>query len=374
MKLNQIYEIVNSVVQQATGNKELTVVNEKDLISLGDNEFSSNENKELFQNAMVQRIGKVIISRRLYKGNNIDLLIDDFKYGAIVQKLSVGLLSAEKDEAYELQDGQSVDQWKVNKPKVLQKLFVTETPYKFHISIAEDLLNEAFESAIKMGNYIEAIYGALENSQLLALENLKRTALANAIAEVHGTSREINLLTRYKTDTGSTLTADKAKNDADFLRYCTEQINLFSDNFREYNKGLYNDGTIERFTPKENQKIILNNTWARRLESKLYGNTYHDSYVKLKGYQTIAHWQSIKTPTDIKVIRASENDSAETDVKGIVGMMFDEEAIGIYKKYRKVVSTGLNASGLYYNIYSHQKDMYFNDLSENIVTFIVADA
>ena len=183
MAANQIYSIVNSIANQAFGNTALTVVDEGDLIALGDTVLSSSTNTENFLNTLVQRIGKTIVSYRRYKSAFSGLVLSDMEYGNIVQKLKVSMPAAEADESYGLTDGYSVDHYKVAKPGVWQKLFTTETPYQLHVTIQRVHLKEAFLSGGAMESFISAIFGEVQNKIEVSLETLGRNALNNFIGE-----------------------------------------------------------------------------------------------------------------------------------------------------------------------------------------------
>ena len=158
MNTDQIYGLVNSVVEQSIGDTGITAVDTSTLVSLGDTVLSSSSNTEVFLNTLAQRIGKSIIRYRMYRNKLADLVVDDFTFGAIVQKLRVNMPEAEADDSYNLVNGQSIDHYKISKPSVEQKIFVTRTPYKYRLTIQEAHLREAFLSAEAMGAFISSIF------------------------------------------------------------------------------------------------------------------------------------------------------------------------------------------------------------------------
>ena len=90
--------------------------------------------------------------------------------------------------------------------------------------------------------------------------------------------------------------------------------------------------------------------------------------ILLKGtYTTINFWQSAQTPGSVLVNRAS--DDTETTVENIVGILHDRDAMGLYKEEEDVLTTPVNARGMYYNTFWHLTRNYLNDLSENCVIF-----
>lgn len=372
--MKQIYTIINSVVSQALGTANLTVVDDQGLVALGNTVLSSSTYTENFLNTLAQRIGKTIISERKYQSMFKGLVKDSMEYGNVVQKIKFGLFVAEADESYGLTDGQSVDQWKVKKPVVQQKLYTTDNPWQFHVSIQDAHLTEAFTGAGAMASFIQGITTAFQNSIELAVENLGRNAITNLIAELCGGTREIKLVTMYNTAKGLTstdaLTAATARYNPDFLRFAVAQMNIIAKKMEAITKGIYNDGTVETHTPKANQTMYVTTDFESLLETEMQYAAFHDSYVKLDKFVEVAFWQSIKSPESINVKKASSGTSlSKTDV---VGLLFDDEACGVYPMMNRTATTPVNAAGLYYNVYQHGREIYWNDLSSNAVVFTLA--
>lgn len=382
MDTNQIYTIVNEVNAEAFGSTDIDVIDAQGLVSLGDTVLSSSTNTESFLNTLVQRIGRTIISFRQYRNKLGDMVLNDFEYGAILQKIRVHLTEAETDPAYDLTDGESVDPWTINKPDVEQKLFVTRTPYMFSVTIARKQLREAFLSEASMGAFIGAVFGQVRNSIEVSLESLGRACIANMIGEFTPATpdggeattlnHEVALCTLYNTERGFESTdagyvdEDTALFDPDFLRYAVSVIKSYSDMFTDMSV-LYNDGSIETFTPREDQRLKVLSRFERVLESVVQYSAFHDEMVSLSAYDTLNFWQSAQDPSYVMVERAS--DGAQVIKTHIVAVLHDRDALGIYKRDEDVLTTPVNAKGLYYNTFYHQIELWFNDTSENFVYF-----
>ena len=370
MDTNQIYSLVNSVVSQGLGDSNLTAYDARSLISLGDVILSSNTNTEAFLNTLVQRIGRTIISFRAYTNKLGDMVLNDFEYGAILQKIKVAMPSAVADPSYGLTDGQAVDHYIVSKPDVEQKLFVTRTPYMFYVTIQREHLKEAFTSEGAMGGFLSAIFGEVQNAIELALEDLGRACLSNLIAEVATDRGEVQLVSMYNTLTGETLDASTAQFDPAFLRFAVKTITLYSKKLTDMSS-MYNDGSVTRHTPKADQRLRVLSDFESNLETVVQYSAFNKEMVELKAFSEINFWQSAKSPDVITLIPASatgESPSAVT-IENVVALLYDRDAAGIYKKEEIVTTTPVNASGLYYNTFYHEKQLWFNDLSENAVVF-----
>lgn len=364
----QIYSIVNSVVSQATGRTDLTVTGTQGLVSLGRTVLDSATYTDDFLDTLVKRIGKTIVSYRAYTNTFKGLMKDSMEWGAIVQKLKVVMPVAEEDESYGLTDGSSVDHYVIAKPEVKQKLFITDTPYQFKITVQREHLKEAFTSAAAMGAFITAIYGEVQNAIELALENLGRTCLNNMIAEASG-SRVVNLRTTWNALVPTEqehATAAECLLDGNFLRWAVSVMKQTSTKMTAMSQ-IYNDGSVARHTPKDKQNLFVLSDFETTLETQVSYSAFHDGYVNLDGYIEVPFWQDIKTPFSIDIARASDNSRVQ---KGnVVAVICDKDALGMFQMDEWTATTPFNAAGGYTNTYYHEKQLWFNDLSENFVVF-----
>lgn len=370
MAVQQIYSIVNSVNQQTMGLTDLTVVDEQGLISLGQTVLTTNGLADTWLNSLAQRIGRTIISFREYKSKYSDMVLDSMQWGNIVQKIKVSMPEATEDESYSLVNGKSVDMYKVSNPKVKQTFFTSETPYQFYVTVKRNQLEEAFTSEGAMNGFIGAIYGEVQNAIELSLESLARNCINNFIGEKFKANKTINLLAMYNTETNKNLTVATCLHDKEFLAYCVSRINLYSK-YMENMSTEYNDGSQKRHTPKSLQHLRVLEDFESRLETVVQYQAFRDNYVKLNNYHTTSFWQSIKKPDAINVKVASDGEVAH--YTGILAVLYDRDALGLYKKDSWNSTTPFNSAGGYYNTYYHHKELYFNDLSENFVVFVIAD-
>lgn len=375
MDTNQIYGIVNDVVAQGIGSTAVAVVDEQGLISLGQEVLSSSANTEAFLNTLIQRVGRTIVRFRKYQNKLAGMLLDDFEYGAIVQKVRVAMPDAEADESFGLVDGQSVDHYKIAKPEAQQKLFVTRTPYQYKITIQRKHLKEAFLSEAAMGQFIAAVFGEVRNAIDLGLERLARNAINNMIAECYtgagGTAGRtvVNLGTLYRAlNPNAPATAAGLMNEPDFLRFAVSTINSRIDSLEEMSTLNTPDANaLPTFTPRDRMHVYIMSPFKRRLETVVQYAAFNEGLVNIGGNDTLTYLQGQASPLAINVERASDGEAVSVD--NIVGLLYDRDACGAYKWDEEVSTTPLNSAGLYYNTYYHLQQLWFNDLSENFVVF-----
>lgn len=375
MNTNQIYSILNDVVAQGVGSDAIAAVNNQNLVSLGNAVLSSTTNTEAFLNALLQRIGRTIIRYRKYENKLRGMILDDFEYGAIVQKIRIAMPDAEEDQSFGLVDGQSVDHYEVAKPDVQQKLFVSRTPYQYKVTIQRKHLKEAFLSEDAMGRFIAGVFGEVRNAIDLGLERLARNAFNNMIAESYGATAAapkqnvVNLGTLYRAiNANAPATAEGLMNDNDFLRFAVSTINTRIDMLQEMSVLNTPDANaLPTFTPKDRMHVYIMSGFKRRLETVVQYAAFNEMLVDVAGNETLTYLQSAQSPYSINVTRASDGTSIAVD--NIIGLVYDRDACGAYKWDDEVQTTPINAAGLYYNTYYHLQQLWFNDLSENFVVF-----
>lgn len=365
MDTNQLYTIVNEVAKESMGTEDIDVIDTSTLVALGDSVLSSSTNTEAFLNTLVQRIGKTIISFRPYTSKLTLLDIGDMEFGQIMQKTKTQMPIAIQDDTYNLVDGESLDMYVVSKPEVHQKLFVKRTPLAFMKTFQTKALKEAFLSAEAMGNFIASIYGEIRNAIELAQENLGRLTMANYMA--NATAQQVyDLVSLYNTATSSSIaTGATALQNETFLRFALQTMKNVAYSM-ETMSTLYNDGTEQRHTPRQLQRIASIIQFKSALETQVDYAAFNDDYVKLASDIIVPYWQAAKSPLDISV---TDEDGEEKTLENVVAFIHDRDALGTYRKEEEVLTTPVNARGRYYNTYYHIDNLYFNDYSENGVVF-----
>lgn len=379
----QIYSIVNEVAKQAMGSSSISVVDNSGLVALGNAVLGSDTTKNNFINALTDRIGRTIVSFRAYNSHFPDFERDSIEWGNILQKIKIAMPEAEEDQSYDLKDGTSVDMYKINKSNVNQLLFTTETPWQTHITVHLDALEKAFVDSNAMGAFISSMFGEVQNRIELAMENLSIDCVNNYMAEIikgreSSPTRVINLVTEYKDKTGVDHTTEplSALDDEDFLKYVVRRINSLSTTMEYMTTGLFNtpqgtDGAYTRHTPKSEQRMMLFIDLVNSLKTNINSKAFNMEQVAIDiPFKTVPFWQSLETPAGINIKPASGGTAiVQSEVMGI---LYDREAMGTFKKKYTSLTTPINAAGKYYNVFYHMITMYFNDLTENAVVFLLA--
>lgn len=376
METNQIYGLINDVNAQTIGTENLTILNTEQLVALGDFLFNSGS-VDLWTNTLLSRIASTKISYRAYQSKLGIYAVSDITMGLIMQKIKVDMPNAVEDVTTQLQDGESVDMYIVSKPTAHQKLFAKRTPATFFRTTQRKWLREAFTSESAMGSFLAAVQGEVNNKIELTQENLARLTMANFMAIISQTSsRVIDLVTEYNALTDNDVpTGEGALLDEGFCRYALGRMNKIAK-YMETMSRLYNDGSVDRHSPKGSQRFVSLIDFRTALETQVQWAAFNERYVATKNGVEVPYWQSAKSPFDIKLrIHEGTEDTEDSDddvditLSNVVGMIHDVDAFGTYRKEMDVITTPVNARGAYYNTFWHLNDLYFNDVSENGILF-----
>lgn len=366
MDTTQIYSLVNEIVSETMGQSDIDVCDTNSLVALGNPVLSSSSNTEAFLNTLVQRIGKTIISYRPYTSQLSLLDVGDMEWGQIMQKIKVDMPTAEADPTYDLVDGESIDMYKVHKPKARQKLFVKRTPVDYSITTQRKALKEAFLSVEAMGNFITAVYGEVRNAIELGQEDLGRLTMANFMANT-GSHQRIHLVTEYNTRFGTSIPVGMdAMMDNAFGRWTIARIKNVSTKMQTMSVLYNNEEGCQRHTPFDMQRFVYYVDFMTALETQVNYAAFNDQYVKLATGIAVPYWQAATNGTRIEVTDESDT---ETKIDNIVAFIHDRDALGTYRKEEEALTTPVNSKGRYYNTDWHVDNLYFNDMSENGIFF-----
>ncbi len=378
----QIYPIVNEIFQQMTGEKEIEAVDTASLVAVGQR-ITNLGKTDLYLNSLSRRIGKTIDSFRAYTSQYSDLHRSQMEWGAYVQKLYAEMPDAVDDVLYDVgkMDGKSVDQWIINNPKVHQKIFDKVTPYSFFITMQTKLLREAFLSAGAMQNLISQIFGKVQNKIAFVMEELGRLCVNNFILNTKN-EQHYHLVTMFNANksAGQQTTTAKCLDNADFLRFAVNTINVVSDKMMGMSVQ-YNAEGLHRFTPKAKQHFYILSDFINKLQTVVAYAAFNKEEIMAHPNIKLPYWQASSTPNDanyydtITAIKGTVSDNTgstvEKNLNNVVAIIFDYDAMGTFREEEDVLTTPVNARAAYYNTFWHERQLWFNDLGENAVVFFL---
>lgn len=380
MLMTQVAEIVNDLSDQYLGDGAVANVDLSNVVDIGTAVMDLN-NLDHYVHDLIDHIGRVVMVNRAYRGKTPSLVMDAWEYGAVLEKITYDEYpEAQENDSWNLQDQQSYDPNIFYKPSVSAKFFQKRNTFDIPMSFAKRQVKSAFSSATQVNAFFSMIETIIQNSMTLKMDQLVESAINNMIAVTMknaNANRAVNLLTGFNTATGGSLTADKAITNPDFLRYASYIMKLYSERIQRMSK-LFNVGGKERFTPSERLHIVLLSEFAAGAEAYLYSDTFHDQFVHLAKAETVPYWQGSGTDyafASTSKIMVTPNSGAASEEAfvgtGILGVMFDRDAVGISNLDRRV-TTNWNARAEFFNNWYKFDAGYYNDPNENFIVFYVA--
>ena len=384
MEVKQIHELVNGATKEVLG--EEAVVNEdlSNIVDIG-TQIADSHNIDNYVRSLVNHIGKVIFVNRPYSGKVPSVLMDGWEYGSILEKITVdNLPEATENETWELQDGTSYDPNIFYKPSVSAEFFNKRVTFEIPMSFTQRQVKESFSSAEQLNGFTSMIYNAIDKSMTVKTDSLIQRTINNMIGETfhsdypdadytaHSGVKAVNLLKLYNGKFGTDLTADKAITTPEFVRYASFIMGLYKDRLGKISS-LFNVGKKDRFTSPDLLHTVLLSEFANAAKAYLQSDTYHDEFVSLPKAETVPYWQGSGVDygfASTSKIDIKTSSGATVTCSGILGVMFDRDALGVSNFDRRVTSNW-NPKGEFYNNWFKMDSGYFNSLNENFVVFFV---
>lgn len=396
MEVKQIYTLINRVSSEVLGKTDIVQEDLTGIVDLGKEVFNQSA-VDNYVKSLVNHIGKVIFVNRPYAGKVPSVLMDAWEFGSVLEKISADVPAAEENDTWNLTDGTEYNQDVFHKPTVTAKFFNSKVTFEVPVSITERQVKESFSNAAQLNGFISMIYAAVEKSMTIKADALIMRTINNMIAETvladavafgataagdmtgadlsrASTARCVNLLKLYNDKTGATtkLTAAKAITDPDFIRFASYVMGTYADRLQSIST-VFNVGGKERFTPKDMLHVVLLSDFAKAAQTYLYSDTFNRGDVLLPQAETVPFWQGSGQNYEFAStgnINIKESGGKAVEISGVLGVMFDRDALGVCNLDRRV-TTNYNAKAEFFNNYYKFDAGYFNDTNENFVVFFI---
>lgn len=386
MEVKQIYDLMNTVTNEVLGKEGLVQEDLSNVVDIGTEIFNASA-VDNYVRSLVDHIGKVVFVNRPYSGSVPSVLMDGWEYGSICEKISADMPEATENESWQLEDGTSYDTNIFYQPKVSAKFFNKRVTFEIPMSFTERQVKESFDSAAQLNGFISMLYNEIDKSMTVKIDSLIMRTISNMIGSTVYSDyaagdqtaksgvKAVNLLKLYKDHNASAadLTADEAITSPDFIRFASYMMGMYEKRLAKIST-LFNVGGKARFTPSDMLHVVLLADFASAAGAYLQSDTFHNEFVALPKAEIVPYWQASGTTyafSDTSQINIKMPDNNTINVKGILGVMFDRDALGVCNKNRRI-TTSFNAKGEFWNQWAKFDCEYFNDSNENFVVFFVA--
>lgn len=392
MTFKQSSALLNSVLEQMTGQNTIAATNEAEFVTVATTALQAGYDQ--LNKAISQVLTRSIYSSRAYAPIYPSLERDSAEWGGIVRKVTILDLDFIDDEAFNLTDGSTgPDPFLVNKQKAVQFNFYGGNVKELVVTTTEDQLKQAFSSSADFGSFMAAQAQNLINQVNQKIEAESRICVNNMIAAAvnAGGDRVIHLLTEYKAATGNnTITAANYLSNSEFepfakwfygrintqKRMMAERTGKFHANITTYN-GSALTKPIMRHTSDQYMNIFMLSSFMDQVDSSALSGIYNEQLLQLGNFERVNYWQAIDNPDEIKVVPnilkvdgTCEELGAAVEESGIIGILFDDEALGL-----TIIDEGVrsieNPRGRYFNNWYNWTARWYNDQTENFVAMVL---
>ena len=379
MKVTQIKDLVNNSLKEVNGSSTLLKEDLSNVVDIG-KELLNNDDIDNFVKKLVDRVGKTVFNDRVYQGSAPSVLMDAWEYGSVVEKIDSDLPNVEENDSWKLEDGKSYDQDIFYQPKVSAKFFNSKVTFDIPMSFTKMQVESAFSSATELNSFISMLMVKTQNAMTVNLDGLIMKTINNFTANVINAKKGmqvVNLLDLYNKTAQTKVTVDNALTSPDFIKFANLMINTYRDRLTKMST-LFNEAGLNKFTPVDNQHLVILSDLASASKVYLESDTYNQDNVKISNYDTVPYWQGSGTTYNFKdtsKIDVAIKDGAQTKEviqTGILGVLFDTSALGVSCQNPRT-TTAVNARAEFYTNFNKYDAMYYNDLNENFVVFMIAD-
>ena len=379
MKVTQIKDLVNNSLKEVNGSSTLLKEDLSNVVDIG-KELLNNDDVDNFVKKLVDRVGKTVFNNRVYQGSAPSVLMDAWEYGSVVEKIDSDLPKVEENDSWKLEDGKSYDQDIFYQPKVSAKFFNSKVTFDIPMSFTKMQVESAFSSPSELNSFISMLMVKTQNAMTVNLDGLIMKTINNFTASVVNAKKGmqvVNLLDMYNKTAQTKVTVDNALTSPDFIKFANLTINTYRDRLTKMST-LFNEAGLNKFTPVDNQHLVILSDLASASKVYLESDTYNQDNVKINNYDTVPYWQgsgttyNFKDTSKIDVAIKDGTQTKEIIQTGILGVLFDTSALGVSCQNPRT-TTAVNARAEFYTNFNKYDAMYYNDLNENFIVFMIAD-
>lgn len=387
MNITQLHTLVNTTTNEVLGVEDIVLNDLSNVVDVG-KQIIDSDKVDSYVKKLVNHIGKVVFVNRLYSGGVPSVMMDSWEYGSILEKITADMPTATENKSWDLNDGEDYSPNVFYKPSVSAKFFNSMVTFEIPMSFTELQVKQSFSSANQLNGFISMLVTSIENAMTVKLDALIMRTINNMAAEtLHAelydddavdytgsTVKAVNLLKLFNDtrEPEQATTKETALMNPDFIRFAAYHIGLYTDRISKIST-LFNVGGKERFTPKDMLHTILLADFAKASVTFLGQDVYNAADMALPTHETVPYWQGSGLAYEFGEIskldvKTASGETITTD--GILGVMFDRDALGVTNLDRRV-TTNYNPKAEFYNNFYKFDAGYYNDLNENFVVFFM---
>ena len=382
LTFEQSAAFLNDLYEQATGQKALAVTDTASFTTVAQTVLKTGYDNVI--SAISQVLSRTIFSVRPYTAKFKGIMVDNERYGGWVRKINYIDKPVVNEESYPLTDGQSYDPWVIRKPEVLQTNFYGGQRYEDFITMFTWQLDVAFSGPEEFSRWAAGVFQNINDKLEQFKEAESRSTLINFIAgkNANDSANVVNVLQQYYNETGTTLTPANMYADGNYVpftkwlySYVNRMTQLMSERSEKFHINITGK-PIMRHTPADRLKAYMSARTMTAIDSIALPSVFGADRLKMIDWESVNYWQNIDapesiiaTPVALKADGTLET-AAQQSIDNVVGVLFDEEALGLTIINEIMAASPLNPRTLSTNYYWHMVSRTYNDFTENGLVLI----
>lgn len=381
--------IVNSLAKQSMGTDAIV---SDDLTNISDFgrtfENLDSGTKEIVKSNLITLVTEQLVIANEYKGNEVDIIRSRSEYdpSAGVTQINFPLLPEAVDDSavYDPAPDSTSDPFKNTPINYETAYFFKPFQFRYQWSIPERWMSGMFLSREKFNQFIEGVNTMVKNAMTLNIDNITLSTLRSSIAlNLHtpNSPRAVNLLKTFNTTFKTSLKAEQALQNAEFLRWSINQIAVILKQLRSYST-MYNEKAYPNHV--DDPKVVVLDMFENAAKQYLQADVFNKDLLELPGHSTVVSWKgllgekggapSFKSLSTVKDTFTFpwEKAPVSIDQSGVVAHIFDSNRCGIYNLGVKTTSMA-DPVGLKTNYWNHVCGTALTIPYMNSVTFYIKD-
>ena len=413
------HQIMNALVQQATGIANVTSTDLDSFISAGELVLSTG--MENVFNALSIVLNRTLVAARPYNAKlKLIQSMDTGAWSNRVRKISFysqyalpsGFFNTDlyTNLAPGFTAGENLDgngdpqstksQYEQVPPMPFEMNFSGSSVWDDGVTLYEEQIEAAFKSPEELARFVSGYLTVHGNDIEQQKEAFNRMALLNKIAATYHydsigatSGGVINLTKAFNDRFGTAYTSAQLRSTylKEFLaffvatfknvsRYMTDNTIFRHLPFAKTVGGV--DYAILRHTPYSRQRVFLYAPLFTEAEAMVLPEIFRPNYLDLdKQYEEITYWQGMSDPAAINVTPAvldlstgeQTKPEAAIELPYVVGMIMDEDALMTNFQLERALTSPLEARKGYRNTWLHIARNILDDPSEQCVIFTMED-
>lgn len=331
-----------------------------------------------FYDALVNLIGLQLIHTVDFQNPLSDLKKGKMEYGMTIEDIFVEMSRGQKYIAGTRSGETAPDQFEITKADVKAAFYSTQLERQYTKTIHNQDIKRAFRSGDPVGTLTSAVMQSLRSGEEYDDYRMTVALIARQLEEAETATAwngRVDLLSDYNTLNSTTLTADQAVRDQDFLEYASEVMQTWSDRLR-YVRSDLNIAGVDQTLPKPSQHIMMLGDMEAKFRVHLHTWAYNKDQLALGSVRTFDAWYSIGADSTSTPVVSPDDITVKGDLglggaDPCIAVLFDPDMLKIYNK-ENITENARNARAHYTNIWHTVADIYAASPYHNFVAFYLA--